>query len=97
MSGGVQVNQSESRIDIVCMVFLKNYFVLSVLISTVFCHFTYSIYSISHTSQIYSKWNTYFTYYYVIFIKHATLRFSTELLHIEKNASKHGQIIKANI
>lgn len=49
MSGGVQVNQSESRIDIVCMVFLKNYFVLSVLISTVFVTLL-TVYHIHHKS-----------------------------------------------
>lgn len=71
--------------------FFFNYFVLFALISTVFVALL-----ISHTSQIYSKWNTYFTYY-VIFIQHATLGFSTESLHFKNNASKNGEIIKANI
>lgn len=54
MSGGVQVNQSESRIDIVCMVFLKNYFVLSVLISTVFVTLltVYTVYHKHHKSTL---------------------------------------------
>lgn len=52
MSGGVQVNQSELRIEIVCMVFKKNYFVLSVLISTVFVTLltVYTVYHIHHKS-----------------------------------------------